>query len=143
MKLEIPKWQVHRGYWKGGLRENTLQSFIAAKRLGAKMVELDVQLSRDKVSVVFHDWHLKKFFHVDALVEKTSWDDLRALNVASLEQVLRSEDVPEYLNIEIKSLDFYPFRAVKNVEQLIMNLLQSLLQRFQHPYRFRHAVNRF
>lgn len=40
--------------------ENTLASFDGAIRLGAEMVELDVQLSRDGEVVVFHDESLSR-----------------------------------------------------------------------------------
>ncbi|XP_022660541.1 glycerophosphocholine phosphodiesterase GPCPD1-like isoform X3 [Varroa destructor] len=38
--------------------ENTVASFNYAARHGADMVELDVQLSKDKVPVIYHDFHI-------------------------------------------------------------------------------------
>ncbi|KAA8565517.1 hypothetical protein EYC84_009375 [Monilinia fructicola] len=38
------------------LGENTLQSFIAAANLGANYVEFDVQLTKDHVPVIYHDF---------------------------------------------------------------------------------------
>ena len=38
------------------LGENTLQSFIAAANLGASYVEFDVQLTKDHVPVIYHDF---------------------------------------------------------------------------------------
>ncbi|KAF3915237.1 Tankyrase-2 [Dactylellina cionopaga] len=38
------------------LGENTLQSFISAANLGAKYVEFDVQLTKDHVPVLYHDF---------------------------------------------------------------------------------------
>ncbi|KAK9459370.1 Glycerophosphoryl diester phosphodiesterase family-domain-containing protein [Lipomyces oligophaga] len=53
----------HRGLGKNStsrkslqLGENTLQSFIAAANLGASYVEFDVQLTRDRVPVIYHDF---------------------------------------------------------------------------------------
>ncbi|KAK7206378.1 glycerophosphocholine phosphodiesterase Gde1 [Myxozyma melibiosi] len=53
----------HRGLGKNStarkslqLGENTLQSFIAAANLGASYVEFDVQLTRDHVPVIYHDF---------------------------------------------------------------------------------------
>ncbi|KAK9467672.1 GDPD-domain-containing protein [Lipomyces arxii] len=53
----------HRGLGKNDtarkslqLGENTLQSFIAAANLGASYVEFDVQLTRDHVPVIYHDF---------------------------------------------------------------------------------------
>jgi glycerophosphoryl diester phosphodiesterase len=39
-------------------RENTLHSLNSAARNGADFVEFDVQLTKDKVPVVFHDFHV-------------------------------------------------------------------------------------
>ena len=38
------------------LGENTVESFIAAASLGASYVEFDVQLTKDHVPVVYHDF---------------------------------------------------------------------------------------
>ncbi|KAM3066135.1 Glycerophosphocholine phosphodiesterase, variant 2 [Clarireedia jacksonii] len=53
----------HRGLGKNNtsnrslqLGENTLQSFIAAANLGANYVEFDVQLTKDHVPVIYHDF---------------------------------------------------------------------------------------
>jgi glycerophosphodiester phosphodiesterase len=53
----------HRGLGKNAtsnkslqLGENTIQSFIAAANLGANYVEFDVQLTKDHVPVIYHDF---------------------------------------------------------------------------------------
>ena len=53
----------HRGLGKNistrsslQLGENTIQSFIAASNLGANYVEFDVQLTKDHVPVIYHDF---------------------------------------------------------------------------------------
>ncbi|KAF2471964.1 GDPD-domain-containing protein [Lindgomyces ingoldianus] len=53
----------HRGLGKNmasrkslQLGENTIQSFIAAANLGASYVEVDVQLTKDHVPVIYHDF---------------------------------------------------------------------------------------
>lgn len=53
----------HRGLGKNRatyrslqLGENTIQSFIAAANLGANYVEFDVQLTKDHVPVIYHDF---------------------------------------------------------------------------------------
>jgi glycerophosphoryl diester phosphodiesterase len=45
---------AHRGYTRG-VRENTLEAFLEARRLGADGVELDVRPSKDGGLVVHHD----------------------------------------------------------------------------------------
>ena len=61
--LTSPMVIGHRGLGKNmasrkslQLGENTLQSFIAAANLGASYVEFDVQLTKDHVPVIYHDF---------------------------------------------------------------------------------------
>jgi glycerophosphoryl diester phosphodiesterase len=58
--IPLPSFRVigHRGA-AGHAPENTLPSFEAAKRLGVEEVELDVQISRDGVPMLFHDGSLE------------------------------------------------------------------------------------
>lgn len=48
--------------------ENTVTSFNYAYHKGADMVELDVQLSKDKVPIVYHD------FNVNIVLQKVTID---------------------------------------------------------------------
>jgi glycerophosphoryl diester phosphodiesterase len=105
-QIDFPEWQLHRGYWQEGVRENTMEAFRQVKQKGCDMFECDVQLSRDGVPHVFHDFDLKRFFHVDQSVRATPSEDLQGLNVPTLEEVLTSSETPEFVNVEIKSIDF-------------------------------------
>lgn len=67
--------------------ENTVLSFVTAASLGAEYVEFDVQLTRDLVPVVYHDW----------TVTETGYDI--PLNAITSEQFLnlhRSGQIKEY-----------------------------------------------
>jgi glycerophosphodiester phosphodiesterase len=77
----------HRGLGKNvtsnkslQLGENTLQSFIAAANLGASYVEFDVQLTKDLVPVIYHDF----------LVSETGID--APVHTLTLEQFLHVND---------------------------------------------------
>src|SRR5262245_11550371 len=50
---------AHRGFAKR-YPENTLASVRAALKLGLKWVEIDVQLSKDEVPLVYHDTTLRR-----------------------------------------------------------------------------------
>ncbi|KAI9666725.1 MAG: Glycerophosphocholine phosphodiesterase [Alyxoria varia] len=61
--LASPMVIGHRGLGKNmasrkslQLGENTIQSFVAAANLGASYVEFDVQLTKDHVPVIYHDF---------------------------------------------------------------------------------------
>lgn len=73
----------HRGLGKNlasgrslQLGENTVESFIAAANLGAEYVEFDVQLTKDHVPVIYHDF----------LVSETGFD--APVHTLTLEQFL-------------------------------------------------------
>ncbi|TMB12920.1 MAG: glycerophosphodiester phosphodiesterase, partial [Deltaproteobacteria bacterium] len=50
---------AHRGA-SGTSPENTLAAFRRAAELGADMIELDVQVTRDGAVVVIHDYTLER-----------------------------------------------------------------------------------
>lgn len=60
--------------------ENTLGSFARAAELGARMWELDTQLTRDGVCVVSHDDALERVFGVDATISQMTAADLANLD---------------------------------------------------------------
>lgn len=70
---------AHRGY---PLRypENTLVGIEAALRLGAKHVEIDVQLTADRAPVLFHDRDLKRICGVPGAVHERSLAELLELD---------------------------------------------------------------
>ncbi|KAL4872649.1 hypothetical protein BDV12DRAFT_161916 [Aspergillus spectabilis] len=77
----------HRGLGKNfasrnslQLGENTVQSFIAAANLGASYVEFDIQLTKDHVPVIYHDF----------LVSETGID--APVHTLTLEQFLQLGD---------------------------------------------------
>lgn len=105
--LGIPRWQSHRGYCVEGAQENTLASFKAALEQGAEMIELDVRLSKDLIPVVFHDDDLSRLGEPAGSTENIIDLNLREIQAKTkaptLEQILKSSDVPQKLNIELKT----------------------------------------
>jgi glycerophosphoryl diester phosphodiesterase len=101
----LPKDQCHRGFYQGnGLQENTLAAFKAAKDGGARMIELDVRLSKDGIAVVVHDADIFRISGDKRLVsELTAAELLRIANVPMLASVLTDSGVPELVNVELKS----------------------------------------
>ncbi|KAK6587112.1 hypothetical protein PZA11_000402 [Diplocarpon coronariae] len=83
----------HRGLGKNvasnrslQLGENTLQSFVAATNLGASYVEFDVQLTKDHVPVIYHDF----------LVSETGID--APVHTLTADQFLHVNDAPTRLS---------------------------------------------
>ena len=112
--------------------ENTLPSFRKALELGARAVELDVQLTSDGVPVVIHDFYLSKTTNGSGLVHDTSWRDIRKLDAAyrfgkdfsdvlvpSLEEVLEVLPPEVMLNIELKSISLFREDTARRVLELL------------------------
>ena len=104
---------AHRGA-SGTRPENTLSAFRRAEELGAHMIELDVQLSRDREVVVMHDRTLARTAGVWGRVGVRTLEELRRLDAGSwfdrayaaeriptLREVLEAVALP--VNVELKA----------------------------------------
>jgi len=105
-------------------KENTIDSFIKAFENGLEGVELDVQLSKDKKLIVFHDWTIETISGRQAINE-LFYSELQNIsnrnntNIPLLHEVF--EILPEkcFVNIEIKSKHFYSTGIEESIIQLI------------------------
>lgn len=97
----------HRGA-RGHAPENTLLSIDTGIRLGADMIEFDVQRCEDEL-VVIHDPRLERTTDGAGRVEDSKFDYLRRLDAGQGQQVPTLQEVLDLvgtrvpLNIEIKS----------------------------------------
>lgn len=117
--------------------ENTMAAFKMAWQMKADMIELDVQISKDGVPVVFHDAKLDNHSNGKGLVSSFLFDELQQLDagrwfsdefigekIPSLETVLKWAAGKIMINIEIKR------EAVKDspkgiVEKKIVELVKK------------------
>ncbi len=77
---------AHRGY-PVKYPENTLASFEAALQLNYAYLELDVQLSKDGVPIVFHDFTLERVTNGKGKVKDYDWGELQRLKVHGQERI--------------------------------------------------------
>jgi glycerophosphoryl diester phosphodiesterase len=104
---------AHRGA-SGTCPENTLPAFRRAAEVGAHMIELDVQLTRDRQPVVIHDWTLDRTTSGTGAVRRRTLAQIAALDAGSwfdpafagtrvptLDQVLAAIELR--VNIELKA----------------------------------------
>lgn len=118
---------AHRG-WSGKAPENTMTAIrLALAEPAIKAMEIDVQLTRDGVPVVIHDFTLERTTNGKGLVKDHSLEELRELDAGSwfgekfageriptLEEVLVAVKGRCKLNIELKATsDLYPGIAEK------------------------------
>ncbi len=100
---------AHRGLHDASLPENSLAAFDAACRADYG-IELDVQLSRDGIPVVFHDATLNRVCGIDALVIDRTAEELGKTplcgkpehTIPTFAEVLRLVDGRVPLMVEIK-----------------------------------------
>lgn len=121
MKTNSPQIIAHRGS-SGNAPENTLSAFRLALEAGAKGIEIDVHLSKDKKVVVIHDFRIDRTTGNKGLVSEITFAELRKCNaskgfedafpdekIPSLEEVLNLTKGKAILYIELKKgRTFYP-----------------------------------
>lgn len=86
---------AHRGLYDNAsdAPENSMAAFRLAVENGYG-IELDVQLSKDNIPVVIHDYSLRRMCGVDKKVNELTFDELRRLSLAnSTEQIPLFSDV--------------------------------------------------
>lgn len=72
---------AHRGY-AHRYPENTLVALEAAVAAGARSVEVDVQLTSDRVPVLFHDHDCQRLCGVPGAIDERPYAAVRALSVS-------------------------------------------------------------
>jgi glycerophosphoryl diester phosphodiesterase len=73
---------AHRGA-SAEAPENTLRAFARALELGVDGIELDVQVTRDGIPVVFHDFTLTRLTGTRGRLADRTWAELRNLRVGA------------------------------------------------------------
>lgn len=89
---------AHRGLHKEGdiVPENSMVAFELAVKEGYG-IELDVQLSRDNIPVVFHDFSLKRMCGLDKEVNELTFAELKNLHLSNSKESIPS--LNEVLNL--------------------------------------------
>lgn len=78
--------------------ENSLKAFQKAVDAGFG-IELDIQLTKDKIPVVFHDYSLKRICNVDGNVADYTYEELQQFTLCnSKERIPKLEEVLQLVN---------------------------------------------
>lgn len=120
---------AHRGA-SGTCPENTIPAFRRAAEIGAHMVELDVQLTRDGQPVVIHDWTLNRTTSGRGSVRRRSLAEITTLDAGSwfdaafagthvptLAEVFAA--IPLRVNVELKA------RANDGLERAVLEVVEG------------------
>jgi glycerophosphoryl diester phosphodiesterase len=122
----LPVVQAHRGWHQDGILENSIEALAAAKSSGYQIAEIDVQITKDGIPVVFHDFNLRQQFSINVNISEMNYADLVQLGAfPKLQDVLTTKDRPPFLNIEIKSKNLLKFPVEDAVVEWIQKTQQA------------------
>ena len=126
--MKIPNNKIaHRGMFDNiKTPENSMASFKKALKHNYS-IELDVQLTKDNILVVFHDNNLKRMTGLDKLVEETYYEELKELKllntkeyIPTLDEVLDLVDNKVLLDIEVKGT-----KRIKEITNILKDKLSN------------------
>ena len=98
---------AHRGGSYFG-SENTMEAFENAINMGFKFLETDIQITKDKKLIAFHDYSLNRVTDGKGYIINKTWKELRKIKVAGKYNIPLLSDIlytwPEInLNIDPKN----------------------------------------
>ena len=122
---------AHRGDVRGGV-ENSLEALESAKKKGADYVEMDIQLTRDNIFVVMHDYNLQRLTGRNARVRDLDLSEIQNLTIFENgfksrvptfeEYVKRAEELKIKLLVELKPSGDEP----KNFAEMFVEKFRKL-----------------
>lgn len=122
---------AHRGWHNKYAPENSLEAFKQALEKNLA-IEFDLQMTRDKQIVVFHDSNLKRMCGIDKSINSCAYEEIKNLKLKNsqetiplLSDVLKLVNGKVLLDIEIKNTK-YIFRSV--------DVISHILNNYQGPY---------
>lgn len=102
--------------------ENTLRAFERAIEMGATMLELDIQLSRDGYPMVIHDADLATTTNGCGRVEQTDLSEIKKLDAGRGEQV---PTLPEVIDLARGRAELYIELKGQRTPAPVMEVLRS------------------
>ncbi len=122
---------AHRGNHNNKIPENSLKAFKLSLKEN-RPIELDVQLTKDNVLVVFHDENLLRMTNKNIILQETTYEEISKLfllntkeKIPTLEEVLNLINGNVLLDIEIKN--------TKRINDTCRSLLE-LLRNYPNNY---------
>ena len=124
---------AHRGLYnnKEGIPENSMAAFRKAVDAGYG-IELDVQLTKDGVPVIFHDYTLERMCGVEGRLSELCFKELQKLTLLNT-----SEKIPtlaEFLAVTAGRVPLLVELKIEKKDLSVCSAAQSLLDDYQGPY---------
>lgn len=124
---------AHRGLHDNASEapENSMKAFKKAVEAGYG-IELDVQLSKDKIPVVFHDFTLKRVCQAEGRVSDYTYEELQQFSLCdSQEKIPRFEDFLKLVDGRVPLIIEY---KVEWTNAEVCPLADSILQEYRGNY---------
>ncbi len=122
---------AHRGLHGNGIPENSLMAFEEACRNGYG-IELDVQLSKDGIATVFHDYSLNRMTGIDKKLSELDFSQLHTLSLAESEEKIPS--LEEVLNLVSGRVPLLVELKGENINTAISKKVADLLKSYKGDY---------
>lgn len=118
---------AHRGMFDNNkIPENSIASFTKALKYNYS-IELDVQLTKDNILIVFHDDNLKRMTGINKLVNEVNYDEIKKLkllntkeHIPTLDEVLTLINNKVLLDIEVKNTT-----KIKEITNILKDKLKN------------------
>ena len=133
---------AHRGLHDGTTPENSMAAFEAAVEADFP-IEIDVQLTKDKVPVVFHDDTLERLTGLKKRVTRIKFNDLNKLRIDNTDfHIPTLVEFLEFIEGRVPILvELKKNRGSRGIEQVVIEMLQKYKGEFAiqsfHPIAIR------
>ncbi|MCW9023425.1 MAG: glycerophosphodiester phosphodiesterase family protein [Gammaproteobacteria bacterium] len=101
------KLVAHRGYPQA-YPENSLAGIEAAAQAGAVFIEVDIQLTRNSIPVLFHDRDLKRLCHHDGAMHDYEWKQVKGFRLYSPDSQIQTTAPVASLEQLVELISRYP-----------------------------------
>ena len=132
---------AHRGF-SSDFPENTIIAIKAAVEEGAKYIEIDIQLTKDKKAILFHDRDLTRLCEESGAIHDYNWNELKSFSsfspdlfldkykgqsIATLDEIVNYlRDYPDVtLFVELKRISISSF-GIDTVLDSVLPLLNPI-----------------
>ena len=124
----------HRGC-ASAFPENTLEAILHGIQSGAKMIEIDLRLSKDKEVILSHNENLSEVFRINQNVSEKTWQELSQLTIrkeGKIFHLLRLRDLFQFMPqdihfyLELKAMkSSYPLEWNKKLVDKVISILKK------------------
>ncbi len=120
LKADLPLIIPHRG-GKSELPENTIFAFTELKNLKINIMEIDVQITKDEIPIVYHSKNLNHNTDKNGEIADQNFDIIKNSKIKSLQYLKQELYIPslEEVLIKFKDIQFIIDLKSLNTKQLI------------------------